>query len=208
MRYVLPVFASGGALLCAGALVIPSLPLGPLSTHMIVHIGSMNVVAPLLAGFLVAISGRFFKTGIRAIWLVTGLQIAALWVWHLPVAQRLTEHAGWGTVLMHGSLFAAALMFWAALLHASPPARWHSVLALLVTGKLACLLAALLVFAPRTLYAAGTALAHHGGSLEDQQLAGLLMITACPLSYVLAGIIMAAQAIGYFQPAVQNAQSA
>jgi cytochrome c oxidase assembly factor CtaG len=29
--------------------------------------------------------------------------------------------------------------------------------------------------------------------LTDQQLAGLLMITACPLSYVLAGVVLAAQ---------------
>lgn len=64
-------------------------------------------------------------------------------------------------------------------------------MALLLTGKLACLLGALLIFAPRELYRL-----HGLPSLEDQQLAGLLMITACPLSYVVAGVAMAAQAIG------------
>ncbi len=38
---------------------------------------------------------------------------------------------------------------------------------------------------------------HHAlPSLEDQQLAGLLMIAACPLSYVVAGIVLTVQLIG------------
>jgi hypothetical protein len=35
----------------------------------------------------------------------------------------------------------------------------------------------------------------HGG-LEDQQLAGLLMIIACPLSYLTAGLVISIQLIG------------
>jgi putative membrane protein len=54
--------------------------------------------------------------------------------------------------------------------------------------RLFCLLGAIFVFAPRPLFA------HHGGvSLEDQQLAGLLMIVACPLTYVVAGTVIAAR---------------
>jgi putative membrane protein len=62
----------------------------------------------------------------------------------------------------------------------------------LLTGKLSCLLGALLIFAPRILYTSGhqhSAMAN----LTDQQLAGLLMIIACPLSYVTAGVVLAAQ---------------
>ena len=66
--------------------------------------------------------------------------------------------------------------------------RWHAIPALLLTGKLVCLLAVLLVFAPRALY--GTAHAHGVSALDDQHLAGLLMIAACPLSYLVAAIMI------------------
>ena len=46
---------------------------------------------------------------------------------------------------------------------------------------------ALLIFAPRTLYHL---------ALDDQQLAGLLMITVCPLSYLVAAVVLAVQWIG------------
>ena len=68
---------------------------------------------------------------------------------------------------------------------------WQAILALLVTGKLACLLGALLVFAPRPIYAGP----HHGFDLADQQMAGLLMLAACPMSYVLAGIVIAVETL-------------
>jgi putative membrane protein len=56
----------------------------------------------------------------------------------------------------------------------------------------------LLIFAPRLLYKLPMQ-AHAGHAawpltgMEDQQLAGLIMVSACPLSYVLAGVIAAAQ---------------
>jgi putative membrane protein len=108
-----------------------------------------------------------------------------------------------GHVAMHGSLFLAALCFWKAVLALSGSASWKSILALLVTGKLACLLGVLLIFAPRLLYLALAGGHVHGGvhdlvvtsSLADQQLAGLLMIAACPLSYLLAGVVIATRMI-------------
>jgi putative membrane protein len=67
----------------------------------------------------------------------------------------------------------------------------------LVTGKFACLLGALLIFAPRDLYALPGlvfALCSSGeSSLADQQLAGLLMVTACPLSFLTSGVAIAAR---------------
>ena len=53
------------------------------------------------------------------------------------------------------------------------------------------MLGALLVFAPRPIYSSG----HHGFDLADQQLAGLLMLAACPLSYVLAAIVIAVETL-------------
>ena len=86
-----------------------------------------------------------------------------------------------------------ALSFWMLLLSLPDARRWHALPALLLTGKLVCLLAALLVFAPRALYGAGHA---HGpliAALDDQHLAGLLMIAACPLSYLVAAVVITVQ---------------
>ncbi len=91
-------------------------------------------------------------------------------------------------------LAGAAVWFWWALIAAS---EWRALIALLLTGKLACLLGALLIFAPRDLYNLDglvLALCTTGpSSLADQQLAGLLMITACPLSYLVTGVALAAR---------------
>jgi putative membrane protein len=69
-------------------------------------------------------------------------------------------------------------------------ARWLAMGALLITGKLFCLLGVLLVFTPRLIYPE-LASVRDAAALSDQQLAGLTMIVACPASYVLAGIVIA-----------------
>jgi putative membrane protein len=78
--------------------------------------------------------------------------------------------------------------------------QWRGVLGLLITGKLACLLGVLMIFAPRDMYGLPGLLfplcSTGPSSLQDQQLAGLLMITACPLSYLVAGVVLAAQMLG------------
>jgi putative membrane protein len=96
------------------------------------------------------------------------------------------------------SLFVVALLFWLAVIDRARRSALQPILALLLTGKLACLLGALLVFAPRVLYPD-----HHVGSdpmlasgMADQQLAGLIMIAACPLSYVMIGVALSARLVG------------
>jgi putative membrane protein len=101
---------------------------------------------------------------------------------------------------MHASLFILSLWFWLAIFARRGSTRWQALLVLLVTGKLFCMLGVLLVFSPRLLYAGisggGYAHLHAQPALADQQLAGLLMIAACPLTYVLAAIIIAARWLG------------
>lgn len=187
----LPASTALAALLCGALIILPSTAFGPFSAHMAVHITAMNVVAPLFALAIVAATRRR-AIATQAFWAVAILQIAILWVWHLPAAQQFSGRGLAGPLSTHGSLLLAAFAFWTCLLRLEGAQRWHGILGLLVTGKFSCLLAALLVFAPRPLYAPS----HHASlSLEDQQLAGLLMITACPLSYVVAGIVMTVQLI-------------
>jgi putative membrane protein len=169
---------------------------GPLAGHMLLHILLMSVAAPLCAVGLVRHRlsvRRSVMNEWRAapLWSATGLQMALLWAWHAPMLHAAAQSYIALRATMWVSLLLAATGFWAAVLLTPTKLLWQAMLALLVTGKLACLLGALLVFAPRQLYALH-GMAHHAPpSLEDQQLAGLLMLVACPLTYVLAGILLA-----------------
>ncbi|ANW05536.1 hypothetical protein LMTR13_13710 [Bradyrhizobium icense] len=167
---------------------------------MVLHVVSMNIIAPSVAA--VIITGRHIG-GTRPIWLWTAtfLQITLLWTWHSPAVHDLLLRSPAAGLTFHATLLLAALFFWLSLLTTSAASRWQTIPALLLTGKLTCLLAALLIFAPRTLYG----LAGHPAdaperfsllhALEDQHLAGLLMITACPLSYLVAAVIITLQLI-------------
>jgi putative membrane protein len=98
---------------------------------------------------------------------------------------------------MHASLFLAAVWFWLAVITEAARANWSPLAALLVTGKLFCLLGVLFTFAPRAIYGQAALLQLCFGAaspwplLEDQQFAGLLMLAVCPVVYVGAAIVMA-----------------
>lgn len=200
--------AGAVAVMLTGGLVLAWVDRGPLSAHMAHHIGLMNVLAPMAAMLWTrrntAGAGQD-KSRAPRLWVATASQLALLWGWHLPAAQSWAMASVAGQVAMHGSLFLAALLFWMAVLTLSGPASWKSILALLVTGKLACLLGVILIFSPRLLYPLLAGQHVHGRvhdiavapSLADQQLAGLLMIAACPLSYLLAGVVIATRMINH-----------
>ena len=198
-KLIFPATVSTTVVLITGLLLAPLFEFRPFPMHMALHIGLMNVAAPLMAAILVQRSGP--GSGRAATpWLIATVQIVMLWAWHAPALQQQAAHSNLLQWVMHGSLFLVALCFWRALLRLPPGVRWQAIPVLLLTGKLACLLAALLIFAPRVLYTSPHADTAHWAitTLEDQQLAGLLMITACPLSYLVAGVVFAAQAIAAF----------
>lgn len=170
--------------------------LGHLSRHMAAHIFLMNVVAPLIALLLVARGLVRASTGAELVGALV-LQIGLLWAWHSPSGLVAAHDSVALLVMAQASLLAAALWFWLAVLSQVQAARWRAIAALLLTGKLFCLLGALLTFAPRPLFAAFAHAHHHyggeGAPLADQQLAGLMMLAACPATYVLAGVVLAAR---------------
>lgn len=180
--------------LIAGHLAGMAMNTGPLSSHMAQHIVVMNLVAPIAALLLLQAprSKRVHHLDRQwpnsaLVWAVVA-QVGALWTWHLPVVFTAAKSSPVLLAAMHLSLLAVALFFWVCIFSVQGNGRWKPIVALLVTGKLFCLLGALLIFAPRPLYALS-----QGASLGDQQLAGLLMIAACPLTYVVAGVVIAAR---------------
>lgn len=170
--------------------------LGHLSRHMAAHILLMNAAAPVIAMLLMRHAAVRTSTGIELTAAVV-LQIALLWGWHSP-SGLIAAHGSVALLLIaHASLLLGALWFWLAVLSQVKAARWRAIAALLITGKLFCLLGALLTFAPRPLFSPpGHAHLHVGwqfAASSDQQLAGLMMLAACPATYVLAGVVIAAR---------------
>ena len=161
---------------------------GALAGHMLQHLVVMNGAALL---FAVAIRPKI--RGLLAV--STVLQIVLLWGWHVPPVYATASHDIVLAVLMQASLLAAGFLFWSALL-AHPVAKsWQTILAALVTAKAFCLFGAVLCFARRPLYPAhGEPLWGQGtwglSALDDQQLAGLLMMASCAVVYVVAAVAL------------------
>ncbi|MEQ9637777.1 MAG: cytochrome c oxidase assembly protein [Devosia marina] len=158
---------------------------------MIQHVVLMNVAAPIVV--LVAL--RYVPNGLWRSWHgATAVQLGVFWMWHAPVLMNAAMSSHTLHLLMQVSLFAVALWFWAAILTLPASRRWAGIFSLLVTAKIFCLLAALMIFAGRPLFAIGMGMHDGEGiTLADQELAGLIMIVACPLFYISGGVYIAAR---------------
>lgn len=172
---------------------------GPLADHMALHIILMNVVGPLAAIGLSRAGATPARSGpLGSLPTAVVIQIALLWGWHAPGVLETALREPALHALMQASLFAAAVWFWSLIFSFSGAERWRAFLPLLATGKLFCLVGVLMVFAPRALYPELAFAAPYGGSIigdgmPDQQLAGLLMLVACPLSYLVAAVYICAR---------------
>jgi len=147
---------------------------------MLQHLVIMNIAALL---FALALRPRL--RGMLA--LSTVLQIVFLWGWHLPPVFQAASHGLVLPLLMQGNLLVIAFVFWGAVLAHPVEKSWQTIFAALVTAKAFCLFGAVLCFSRRLLYPVhGTHLAPDVSALDDQQLAGLLMISSCAVVYVTA----------------------
>jgi cytochrome c oxidase assembly factor CtaG len=205
-----------GWLTLVGALTSPLHWLGEhlFTFHMIEHEILMAVSAPLLVvanpvGFILwglphrgrLIVGRAMRLPVVTAswrWLSDGghatlLHGLAIWLWHAPLAfdaavTNVALHRA-----QHLSFFLTAVLFWWSVLRRSESGAgaWHVFITMLHTS----LLGALMALAPRVLYGAQTATAWEWGltSLEDQQLAGVIMWI--PAGTIYAGAALALLAI-------------
>jgi len=165
--------------------------MGQFASHMLQHLVLMNLMVPVA---IFVFRGHLHQRWIGHSWpWATAAQIVLLWSWHSPSALAAAMASPLLMALMHISLVMAAIWFWASIAAMRREESWRALFALLITGKLFCLLGALLVFAPNLLFDLGSAHQHStaGQTLEDQQMAGMLMLIACPMSYVAAGIVLA-----------------
>jgi putative membrane protein len=156
---------------------------------MAVHVALMAVAAPIaaLGVFLVRKTPAASRSWL---WPATLAQLVLLWALHAPLLHQVVMASAFLHALALAALFLVATGFWLCLLCRPNSPPWQEILALILTAKLACLLAVLLIFAPREIYAE----AHHGtAGIADQQTAGLLMLAACPISYLVPAIMLVAR---------------
>jgi putative membrane protein len=157
------------------------------SARVLHHVLLIAAVAPLLA--LAVPLRRLPSPPLAAL---VGLHTIILWIWHMPAPYT------WGLAsvpaywLMQASLLVSAWFLWRAIF-VSTAQPGAALFALVATIGQMGLLAALIVFAPRPLYAvhfAGTT-AWGMNPLADQQLAGLLMWVPASLPYLGVGLWLA-----------------
>jgi putative membrane protein len=160
------------------------------SARVLHHVLLIAAVAPLLA-----LSFPVRRLPSPPLVLLVGLHAIVLWVWHMPVPYE------WGLAsvptywLMQASLMGSAWLLWRAILSSTtqPGSALVALVALVATIAQMGLLAALIVFAPRALYAVHFASTQAWGMspLADQQLAGLLMWVPASLPYLGVGLWLA-----------------
>lgn len=155
--------------------------------HMLRHMVLVALAAPLLVLGLPGVAGRLAINPLIA----AAVEFVVVWAWHMPQAHALGRLSGAGFVAEQASFLLAGALVWAGCLAARQPLAGAG--GLLLTSMHMTLLGALLVLAPRDLYAAvcGTA-----PDLAGQQWGGLLMLGIGTPVYLLAGIALTAKALG------------
>ena len=201
-------FAGGMAALLL-ALVWPLDVLGEerFSMHMAQHLVLMNLAAPLLVlgaplGAMLRALPRGWSSPLarlaagrrwRSAWhwscglaVVTVAQQVVLWVWHTPAGIAAALESDAVHIAMHGSLLAAALLFWTAVLRPRSARYWAPIVALLITLKISGVVCIMLLVQPAGIYDA------YGADADDEYLGWGLMMIAGSVTYLGAAVALAA----------------
>ncbi len=193
--------------LAAGLLLLALLWFGPLpesargsfAAHMALHMGLVVLAAPLLAlGLARAFPGLIAGLSPAAAIAASLVEFVAVWAWHAPALHDAARADASIFVLEQASFLAAGVLLWASAIGAAgdgrPAARAAGVVALLVTSMHMTLLGALLLLAPRPLYACAEFCSPAAAltPLGDQQLGGVLMLLVGGAAYLTGGLALLA----------------
>ncbi|MSU89289.1 cytochrome-c oxidase [Rhodobacteraceae bacterium 2CG4] len=119
------------------------------------------------------------------------IEFLVVWGWHLPRLHTGAQGSVPVFVAEQTMFLAAGLLVWAGALAAREPLAGAG--GLLLTSMHMTLLGALLVLAPRDLYAAA---AGRPADLAGQQAGGLLMLAIGTPAYLAGGLALVARALG------------
>ncbi|HET8604735.1 MAG TPA: cytochrome c oxidase assembly protein [Marmoricola sp.] len=196
--------------------VIAGGPLGELLehrmwTHMLQHVVLIMVCAPLLAWSapgpvvlaglprgarrpLVRLTHRLPLAALLSAPVAWTLQVAAMWLWHLPAAYDLAVGNELAHLAEHASFLLTAWLFWWYLLS---PSRHRlrglpAVFYLAASVPPGAALGAVLTFPQHLLYPAQAHLAVAAGidPLLDQRIAGLVMWVPLDFAYLVLAVLL------------------
>ena len=194
-----PLRSRASASFAAGMGVLAIIFISPLcaltvalfSARVVHHVLLVAVAAPLLAWALT----RQSRTGLanltsalpRLLTPLLVLHTLIFWLWHAPDAYLLALTSTPVYWLMQTTLLGSAILFWGAVLLASPG---RAIVALVAVTIQMGLRGALLVFSGQPLYVPHFATTQAFGlsALEDQQLSGLIMWVPASLPYLLVAV--------------------
>ncbi len=155
--------------------------------HMLRHMTLVALAAPLLVIGWPGLGQAFAANPLIA----AALEFAVVWGWHLPRAHGLAYTADFGFVAEQTSFLLAGLLVWSGCLRSGHPLAGAG--GLLLTSMHMTLLGALLILAPRDLYAEWCGIAPN---LTGQQLGGMLMLVIGTPVYLVAGLWLTARTLG------------
>ena len=183
-----------------------------LTAHMIQHVLLIAIAPPLIlmgrpdAAFAFAMpaltSAAFLLAFLRRVARplpAAALHALTIWIWHAPGPFQAALQNEALHDLEHASFLLTALLFWQSVIAASrsPSSLIAAIVATLVTLIQSGFLGALLTLSGRLLYPSYSESELWGlSSIEDQQLAGLVMWVPMGGIYLIAGLLLAARLIG------------
>jgi cytochrome c oxidase assembly factor CtaG len=166
-------------------LVLIAAPLIAISNAQLVYLWLLPLRGRRWAGrtFIQIPGVRYASThAIAAAWIVCAAFVGSLWFWHAPATYNWALANKWGHASEHLVLLATSTAFWRVVATSGERRLSPGMLILMVSlvGIQGSFLAALIMFAPRPLYAAYAA-----NSIDDQALGGVLM--CIPASFLYLG---------------------
>ena len=154
--------------------------------HMLRHMGLVAVATPLLVlGFPRAASFFAISPLLGAV-----AEFIVVWSWHLPVLHGYADAALPGLLLEQASFLIVGLLVWAGALQAREPLAGAG--GLLLTSMHMTLLGALILLAPRDLFAE---ICGRAPDIGAQQVGGLLMLGIGTPIYLIAGLVLVSRAL-------------
>tara|TARA_R110002124_G_C8894626_1_gene509417 strand:- start:981 stop:1499 length:519 start_codon:yes stop_codon:yes gene_type:complete len=149
--------------------------------HMLRHMGLVAVVAPLLVLGFPRLASLFAVSPLAG----TVVEFAVVWGWHIPYLYGFAKLHVLGLAAEQASFLLAGLLVWAGAFRAHQPLAGAG--GLLLTSMHMTLLGALIILAPRDLYATSYG---RSADLVAQQLGGLLMLGIGTPVYLIAGLAL------------------
>lgn len=185
-----------GLLLLAvlGVLFLASFGERSFTTHMVIHMGSVAVAAPLIAyGLRDTRLDPLPGTHRVSPMLASFIELVVVWFWHFPAFRASADASLILSLVEQASFLVAGVLLWHACLRPKD-GRLAGTAGLLFTSMHMTLLGVLLALAPRPLYGDGdiTCFGIPLSAAADQQIGGVVMLMVGALAYLLGGILLLA----------------